>query len=191
MWAVLEDLKDSHRKAIIEILTGSERALAVVGGALLDESLRRTLEERLIKDPDTTENLLNPDRPLGAFKPKVDMLYLLGGIDEPTRKALKGLAGIRNFFAHDLTASFDSKDKGFLNNMKHLTLQTGRKHYPHHLAGGESEFEIEKIDSNRDCFLVNLKLGLIILMRDRMRHHEHTNIPLTADELKNKFPHVR
>jgi DNA-binding MltR family transcriptional regulator len=189
-WAILEDLRESHTKAIIEILTGSERALAVVGGALLDESVRRTLEARLLEDQETVTNLLGPDGPLGAFKPKIDVLYLLGGLDQPTWSTLKALATIRNFFAHDLTASFDSSDAKFLRAMTRLTLHEGRTHYPHHLCGGDSKVDIEKTDTNQTRFLVNLKLALVMLMRDRMSHHAHTNTALTHDELKSKFPHL-
>ena len=54
-WAVFPD--DKYTAAVIELLTeaakpsGSERVMAVVGGALLEEAVDRTLRERLIDDP--------------------------------------------------------------------------------------------------------------------------------------------
>src|SRR5262249_7410527 len=101
-WAVLPS--DKYTRAVVELLTeaakrsGSERVMAVVGGALLEEAVNRTLSERLVDDPRVIKNLLNPDRPLGNVAPQIDLLYLLGSFDDRTRKALKGLAGVRNFF---------------------------------------------------------------------------------------------
>lgn len=189
-WAILLDLEETHRNAIIELLTGSERALVVVGGALLDESVRRTLEERLINKPDVVKHLLDPDRPLGAFKPKVDLLYLLGGVDEPTRMAMNGIAAIRNFFAHNLSANFKSTDRDFLKGMRRLTLNDGLTRYPHHLAGGDSDVEVEPTPTDQARFVVNLKLCLIALMRDRMRHYDFSNTPLIAKDLLEKFLHL-
>jgi len=136
-WAVLPD--DKYTRAVIELLTepakpsGSERVMAVVGGALLEEAVDRTLRERLIDHPAVIKNLLEPDRPLGNIAPQIDLLYLLGAFDNRTRGALKGIARVRNFFAHRTDASFDSLDKDFTDAMKRLVLYEGRTHYPHHL----------------------------------------------------------
>jgi DNA-binding MltR family transcriptional regulator len=186
-WAILEDLKEAHTRAIVEILTGSERALAIVGGALLDESVQRTLSERFRNEKEIVDGLFKPSRPLGNLNPKIDVLYLVGGIDKPTWRALKGITGVRNFFAHDLRASFEVTDKKLLKAMEHLTLNDGRTHYPHHLYGGDSEVPIERVKNNRDQFLVNLKLCLIMLMRDRTSHHAHASTLLTEKELEEKY----
>src|SRR5262249_1531034 len=133
-WAVLPG--DKYTRAVIELLieaakpSGSERVMAVVGGALLEEAVNRTLSERLINDPRVIKNLLNPDRPLGNVAPQIDLLYLLGAFDDGTRKALKGLAGVRNFFAHNTDASFDSLNEDFVDAMKRLVLHEGKSYYP-------------------------------------------------------------
>lgn len=125
-WAVFPD--ENYTRAVIELLTevakpsGSERVVAVVGGALLEEAVDRTLRERLIDDPGVIKNLLEPERPLGNIASQIDLLYLLGAFDDRTRKALKGLARVRNFFAHRTDVSFDSSDKDFTDAMKRLVL---------------------------------------------------------------------
>ena len=147
-WAVL--LEDNYTRGVIELLTeaakpsGSERVVAVVGGALLEEAVDRTLRERLIDDPGVIKNLLNADRPLGNIAPQIDLLYLLGAFDDRTRKALKGLARVRNFFAHRTDASFDPLDKDFTDAMKRLVLHEGKTHYLHHLFGPDSGVSIER-----------------------------------------------
>jgi hypothetical protein len=179
-----------------------------------EEAANHTIRERLVNDPQVIRNLLNPDRPLGNIAPQIDLLYLLGAFDDTTRKALKGLAGVRNFFAHHadaagvrnffahhadaagvrnffahhLDTSFDSLDEDFAAAMKRLTLHEGKTHYPHHLFGPDSKMPIENVTSRRDQFLVNLKLGLIALMRDRISHHEHSNRFRTDEEMLRIFP---
>jgi hypothetical protein len=120
--------------------------------------------------------------------PKIDLLRLLGAFDEKTRKAIKGIVRVRNFFAHHLNASFDSLDGDFVKAMNRLTLHENRTCYPHHLFGPDSNVAIEPINSRRDQFVVNLKLALIVLMRDRVGHEPYTNRPLTEAELLERFP---
>jgi hypothetical protein len=158
--------------------------MAIVGGTLLDDTLRRTLAERLRNDKDTSEKLLKVNGPLGNTGPKIDLLYQLYAFEKPVRNALYGLTEARNFFAHNLDASFDSKAEKMVGAMKLLTLHEGRTHYPHHLYDKDSEHEIEQVGNNRDRFLVNLKLCLIALMRDRVRHVAWSNTPRSEEDLR-------
>jgi DNA-binding MltR family transcriptional regulator len=185
-WAIFEDTPD--KAAIIELVSSkSERVLAVVGGALLDEHVRRTLSERFRKSG-VADGLLKTDAPLGNLGPKIDLLYLLHAIEKPTRAALNGLAEVRNFFAHNLDASFRSSDKKFLDAIGRLTLHENKSHYPHHLFDRDTRHEIEPVgDDNVTKFIINLQLALIALMRDRVSHVTHTNQPLTDDEILARF----
>ena len=62
-WAIFSD---EHVRGIGEIIrVGSPRVTAIVGGAMLDDTLRRTLSERLINDEDTAIKLLRVGGPLG------------------------------------------------------------------------------------------------------------------------------
>jgi hypothetical protein len=186
-WAIFPG--DKSKSALIELLTtGSERVVAVVGGALLEEAIDHTLRERLLNIPNLVDSLLGVDRPLGNMGPKIDLLHLLGAFDENARVAMKGIAGVRNFFAHHLDASLDSVDKKFTKTMQRLTLHENRTHYPHHLFGPDSDVAIEPVNSNREQFIVNLKLALIILMRDRISHHPYTNRPRSEPELLKEYP---
>jgi hypothetical protein len=186
-WAILPD--DKHKSGLIELLTtGSDRVVAVVGGALLEQAIDLTLRERLLNLPRLVDSLLEVDRPLGNMGPKIDSLCLLGAFDEKARLAMKGIAGVRNFFAHHLDATLDSGDGKFIKAMRRLTLHENRSHYPHHLFGPDSDVAIEPVKSKRDQFVVNLKLALIILMRDRISHHAHTNRPRSDAELLELYP---
>lgn len=183
-WAIF---RDAHTQAIVEMLQdgATDRIIAVVGGALLDETLRRTVAERLINEEDTADKLLKAGGPLGNTEPKIDLLFLMGAIDRPTRNALYGLTHIRNFFAHNLEASFDSNDAKYLKDVGVLVLHDGRAVYPHHFIPEDSESRIEEMKNNRDRFIVNLKLCLIALMRDRVSHVAHSNTPRTEQQIRS------
>ena len=183
-WAIFDD---AHIKAIGEIIgSGSPRVTAIVGGALLDDTLRRTLSERFRNDNDITKKLLRVNGPLGNTVPKIDVLYQLGAIEKPVRNALYGLSTIRNVFAHNLSASFDLKTREMLGAIKLLTLHESRKVYPHQIYDGETKIPIETVANNRDKFLVNLRLCLIALMRDRVSHERWSNKPRTKKALRDQ-----
>lgn len=176
VWAVLGE---DHSKAIEEIIASdSDRIIAVVGGAMLDHALRWTLEERLRQYKDINEKLFGPRGPLGNLGPKIDLAFQLYVFPKHVRNSLYGLSEVRNFFAHHLNASFDSEDKYIAKAFKKLTLHENRSHYPHPATRTDSEFVIEPTVNNRDIFLVNLKVGLIFLMADRLSHALYTNTPL-------------
>jgi hypothetical protein len=186
-WAVFPG--DEHERAVIELVTaGSERVMAIVGGALLEKAIDQTLRERLLDDPELINSLLSVNRPLGNMGPKIDLLRLLDAFDERTHEAMKGIARVRNFFAHHLDASFNSQNKDFTKPMSQLTLHQNRTHYPHHLFGSDSDIAVEPVNTPPERFIVNLKLALLILMRDRISHEPHTNRPLTEAELLAKYP---
>lgn len=184
-WAVFSD---EHLRAIGEIILSgsSDRVAAIVGGALLDDTLRRTLAERLRKDDDISKKLLRVGGSMGNAGPKIDLLYMLSAFEKPERDALYGLSRVRNFFAHNLDASFNSQKKEMVEPMKLLTLHKGRKVYPHPIYEGDTDVPIEAITNNRDRFLVNLQFCLIALMRDRVSHHTWSNKPLTKTALREQ-----
>lgn len=175
-WAIFEDKSDT--KAIIELISSnSPRVAAIIGGALLDEHLRETLLERL-RESGVAERLVRIEGPLGNLGPKIDLLYLLHAFEKQTYKALKGISQIRNFFAHHLDASFTSSDEKFVEAMKALTLHEGKSHYPDPHSDKDTSLKIEDVGhDNQIRFLVNLKISLLELMRDRASHVRHTNQP--------------
>lgn len=176
-WAIF---RGEHIRAIGEIVGARHSVVtAIVGGAMLDDTLRRTLSERLRNDKNIANKLLRESGALGNTGPKIDLLYMLGAFDAPVRNALYGLSELRNFFAHNFDVTFNSNIKGILDPMQKLTLHESRKYYPHRIYGEDSTTEIEEIIDNRGIFIVNLKLCLIALMCDRVSHDTWSNKPLT------------
>lgn len=85
-----------------ETKESSDRALAILSGAILDELLGKMLETLSIDNELLNKRLLNPNQPLGSFGPRIDACYLFGLISEREWRALRIVQKIRNAFAHEL-----------------------------------------------------------------------------------------
>ena len=92
-----------------ELLNGSDRAVAIVGGALVEELLTRALKYFLRPDATSMEELFSFSGPLGTFSAKIRMGYHLGCYGEEVRRDLDILRRIRNDFAHELQATFSTQ----------------------------------------------------------------------------------
>jgi len=100
-----------------ELQGESERAAAVVGGAMVDDALYRLVIGFFVDDGVEAENLLS--RSLSSLGAKTALCYCLGLITEEQRKALASIQHIRNHFAHQLhDASF--ADQAIEKHFKHL-----------------------------------------------------------------------
>lgn len=179
VWAVLNP---DQNVALTELIEGqkSDRIVAIIGGAMLDDSLRQALELRLRpKDGETDMNdlLFKPAGPLGNMVPKIQLAYQLWMLDKPARNTMSGIAQIRNMFAHNLSMTFDSTDPKIVEGFKKLVMHKGRTHYPSPIWDGDTEHELETTETRRDVFIVNLQLVLLWLMGDHHKHQPWNNTP--------------
>lgn len=89
--------------------TVDERAIAIVGAAFLDSTLEHILVTFMADDEKETNRLLGVDCPIGSFSSRVTATYCLGLICKTIRDDLRTVGKIRNRFAHQLEADFDSE----------------------------------------------------------------------------------
>jgi hypothetical protein len=184
-WAIF---RLEHNAAIMTLVqTGVPHATAILGGALLEETLTRTLSERLRNDTDALDKLTKPGGPMGFAAPKIDMLYMLGAIDRRAKNGMHGIAEIRNYFAHHIDMTFESKSKKMLDSLAKLKMHEGLTHFPHHLYKNRNGMKIDSVSNNRGKFILNLRLALIILMRDRVSHQLWSNAPLSERSLRKQM----
>jgi len=80
----------------------TDRAVAVLAAAFLDEELRQLLAGFFINDEKETEGLLGVDRPLGSFSARTAAAYCLGLLSKEDFQDLNTIRSIRNDFAHQL-----------------------------------------------------------------------------------------
>jgi hypothetical protein len=126
-WAVF---RKEHNQAIVTlVMSDTPHATAILGGALLEETLTKTLAKRLRNDGDGLNKLTKPGGPMGFAVPKIDMLYMLQAIDRTTRNGLQGLAEVRNYFAHNIDATFDSQNQKMVEAMAKLKMHDGLTHF--------------------------------------------------------------
>ena len=185
-WAVFDDQR--HGNAVREILSGSDRIVAIVRWRVLEETYRPRSPQKFRNDKDAARKLTRPNGALGNAASKIDLLYLLKAFEEQERDAMLAICEIRNLFAHNIKASFEWKDERMTKALTSLDLHIGLTHYPHHMYKSKRSKEpLENTNSSRDKFLVNLRLCLIALMRDRCSHRLWSNTPLSERELRKQM----
>lgn len=105
----LEELQDRLIQETSSFVEGlaqeGERAAVVLGAARLDVALERFLKRLMHHNPGGSDNLFDPDRPLGSFSAKIALSYRLGAIDTNFEHALQMVRKIRNSFAHSAAIS--------------------------------------------------------------------------------------
>jgi len=177
---------DQQMKAILELEGArSARVVAIVGGAVLEQCLQNSLQWRLLPDKVGIERMFKPTGPLGPFANKIDLGYLLYMYDKPTRDVMSGVCKIRNFFAHQLVASFDAKDKNYQKAFARLTLHKTNEFYPDMNSLGPSKDKIPTPRSKRAVFVENIKILMFLLIRDMNMHMPWSNQPgVTYDAMR-------
>lgn len=86
-----------------ELRRESDRGLALIGGAFLDEKLAATLAAFFASDSPAL--LHGKNAPLGSFSARIETCYALGLIEESERNECDYIRRIRNEFAHKLVGT--------------------------------------------------------------------------------------
>ncbi len=162
-------------QAVGEIEHGPDRVIGIVAGAMLEQRLEMSLKYRLRPHDYTQNRLFRPIGPLGAFKNKIDLGFMLYMYEKPMWLALTGISEIRNKFAHKLDQTFSHGDDDFNKAMKSLILHDGVKFYPNPFLWSDTTERLRKPKNNKQVFLANVKLALIALMRDMLVHMPQSN----------------
>jgi DNA-binding MltR family transcriptional regulator len=88
--------------AVRQIGENSDRGVAIIAAAILEERLNDAIKRRWVDSPTAVQRMLQVDGggPLGSFGPKIDLVYLMGLISADGHKDMKIIKKIRNKFAH-------------------------------------------------------------------------------------------
>lgn len=106
---------------IQELRSESDRTVAIVGGAWVEEGLSGMLQAAFQPDPAVWKRVTASYGPLSSFSAMIDIAYLLNLVSSQIYSDLNTIRGVRNIFAHDIAhkktrerlsfASSDIKDK--------------------------------------------------------------------------------
>lgn len=94
--AEIEDFKK-------ELDGASDRAAAVVAGAVFDEILHELLLAAMVKDTSSEKELFSGSGALATFSAKIEVAFRMGLISKGERKHLTLIRRVRNDFAHRLS----------------------------------------------------------------------------------------
>lgn len=101
-------------QALVEELNEqSDRGVAIVGAAWVEEAISESLESVLPANSKGKEGLFRADGPMSTFSAKIDLLHTLGLISELIRSDMHHLREVRNTFAHQITHSKTNIKLGF------------------------------------------------------------------------------
>jgi len=89
--------------ALIEEMEGqSDRGVAIVGAAWVEEAMSVAIESFLHSDSKAWQRLFGANGPMSTLSAKIDLAGLLGIISEVIRSDLHIIRDIRNEFAHQI-----------------------------------------------------------------------------------------
>lgn len=98
------DLLVERWKAATALETESDRAIALITAAFLDDALAAVLRHALVDDAKILDELFGTDRPLGTLSSRIKIAYCLGHISHGSFRDLETIRAIRNDFAHSRQA---------------------------------------------------------------------------------------
>jgi DNA-binding MltR family transcriptional regulator len=121
VWVQQSDKAVTSTDAIDEVAKASDRAMAIVACALVDDQLFELLKRSLHDDTEVIDDMFGGLRPLATFSAKINLAYLIGLISERVFKDLHTIRKIRNDFAHGLNES-SFKSQSMADRAMNLTL---------------------------------------------------------------------
>jgi hypothetical protein len=113
------------RSLIHSMTEGTDLACALIGGAYIENAAGSLLEKIMVDAPEVNgpNGVLNDHNGiLSAASARIDMCFCLGMIDQITRRNAKGIAKIRNTFAHS-HRPIDFADAEVLQECRNLHAQ--------------------------------------------------------------------
>ncbi|HLJ48440.1 MAG TPA: MltR family transcriptional regulator [Bryobacteraceae bacterium] len=109
------ELSADSTRFIEDLQKETDRGVALVGAAFLDDAVRALIRAALIRISDTADRLFVYPRPLHSFDARIDLAYCMGLIGKVMYKDLGVVREIRNRFAHQHSpASFDDPETSVL-----------------------------------------------------------------------------
>jgi DNA-binding MltR family transcriptional regulator len=98
-WGSIPDNEDDRKEFYSE---SPDRGMAISLGAIVEDRLTVILKKIMRPEIKLANEIFQPTGPLGNFRTKISLVYLLGLVDKPFYEDLSTVNRIRNRFAHQL-----------------------------------------------------------------------------------------
>lgn len=96
-------LSGSFAEFMNQFIEETDRAAVILGAAKIDMLLLQILDKYFLPNPNSDDDLLEGDSPLGTFSSRIKACHRLGLIDAQFAKLLNTFRRLRNGFAHEIT----------------------------------------------------------------------------------------
>jgi DNA-binding MltR family transcriptional regulator len=153
-------------------LNGSDRACAVLAGAIVDDRLKGLLQKYLLPSKSAKEDkLLGRSSPIESLSSRIELAYRLGLIGEEMSSSLHWIRDIRNLAAHEESFSISEqscRDK-IRNVIQSLKID---KNAPKLLQA--------PYDSNRGMFIAAIIMIAIAIDLETVNIEQTINVPVNA-----------
>lgn len=151
-------------KIHIELDAQTDRGVAILGTALLDELLEKALKRHFRVDDKETACLFDPDRALGSFAAKTRLAYAMGIVSKLEFGDLLFVGKIRNRFAHrTLLPNKSYQPEAVTFDTTEIAALVAKLGSWDEYFGGTDEESAKR--SNRDTFLVTFRMLMVALYR--------------------------
>jgi len=100
---------------IEEIEEQTDRGVAIVGAAWVEETMTTAIESFLHADNKAWGRMFSGNGPLSTFSAKIDLCSLLGLISTTIKSDLHIIREIRNEFAHQIVHRFENTKLSFVS----------------------------------------------------------------------------
>jgi DNA-binding MltR family transcriptional regulator len=113
---------DKIAKALEQLGRSSDRAIAIIAAAIMEEHITEAIKRRWQDAPAVIRRMLQTEGPLGNFGPKIDLVFLMGLISPEGHRDMTLIKKVRNKFAHYLDVDdFNTPViKGWCFDLKHF-----------------------------------------------------------------------
>ena len=150
--------------ALIEEMNGeSDRAVAIVGAAWVEEGLTAAIAVFLRPHAAATKRLFGNAGPLATFSAKIDLACLLNIISDAIRSDLHAIREIRNEFAHHIA-----------HKLEHTRLSFAAQHIRDKCIALRCVAHEEHSDARtaftRACATLNSDFEILKFMTEPVRH---------------------